>query len=197
MLHDAFRELFTLTKNLSTAMQKKLIVIGVCIALISILIAACGTSTAAVQTTPTPTPTPTQILIPTPSPTLVPTPKPTLPPTPTPKAIQPTPTPTPVPAAPAELELRPMGLSGHADCTKTSSGGYVCEVVVSSLASAQSDLHWFATTNLSGIGFSPSGSVLGPGQSVLVRISVPAGVCGPGLFFFHGPINTHSTSWVC
>lgn len=195
MLHDTFRELFTLTKNLSTAMQRKMLVIGLCMALISVLIAACGTSTATVQTAPTPTPT--QILIPTPSPTLAPTPKPRLPPTPTPKAVQPTPTPTPVSTSPAELELRPMGLSGHADCTKTSSGGYVCEVVVSSLASAQSDLHWYATTNLSGIGFSPSGSVLGPGQSVLVRISVPAGVCGPGLFFFHGPINTHSTSWVC
>ena len=191
MLHDTFRELFTLTKNLSTAMQRKMLVIGLCMALISVLIAACGTSTATVQTAPTPTPT--QILIPTPSPTLAPTPKPRLPPTPTPKAVQP----TPVSTSPAELELRPMGLSGHADCTKTSSGGYVCEVVVSSLASAQSDLHWYATTNLSGIGFSPSGSVLGPGQSVLVRISVPAGVCGPGLFFFHGPINTHSTSWVC
>ena len=196
MLHDTFRELFTLTKNLSTAMQRRMLAIGLCIALISILLAACGTSTASVQTTPTPTPT--QVLIPTPSPTLVPTPKPTLTPTPKPKIVPTsTPTPTPVPASPAELELRPMGLSGHADCTKTSSGGYVCAVVVSSLASAQSDLHWFATTNLSGIGFSPAGSVLGPGQNILVRISIPAGVCGPGLFFFHGPINTHSTSWVC
>ena len=50
MLHDTFRELFTLTKNLSTAMQRRMLAIGLCIALISILIAACGTSTAAVQT---------------------------------------------------------------------------------------------------------------------------------------------------
>src|SRR5450755_2646984 len=118
MLHDTFRELFTLTKNLSTAMQRRMLAIGLCIALISILLAACGTSSTAVQITPTPTPT--QVLIPTPSPTLVPTPKPTLTPTPKPKiAPTSTPTPTPVPASPAELELRPMGLSGPADCTKT------------------------------------------------------------------------------
>jgi len=36
-----------------------------------------------------------------------------------------------------------------------------------------------------------------PGQSVLVTITVLFNDCTPGLFFFRGPINTHTITWAC
>jgi hypothetical protein len=120
------------------------------------------------------------------------TPKPT--PTPT---VAPQPTQQPA-SAPAILDLRPLSMSivGHLDCQKK--GAFVCLARVLSSSNNQSDLHWFAFTNVPGnIGFSPASGVLAPGQSVLVTITVPFSACTQGLFFFRGPVNTHTITWGC
>jgi hypothetical protein len=94
--------------------------------------------------------------------------------------------------------LRPSSMSivGHLDCQKN--GAFVCFAQVLSRPDAQSNLHWFAFTNVpGGIVFRPSSGVLGAGQSVLVTITVPFTACTQGLFFFRGPINTHTITWAC
>jgi hypothetical protein len=69
---------------------------------------------------------------------------------------------------------------------------------VLSSSSNQSNLHWIAFTNVpGGVTFNPASGVLAPGQSVLVTITVPFNACTPGLFFFQGPINTHTITWAC
>jgi hypothetical protein len=161
-----------------------------CFVLASSVLVACGSSTSAPQqtsvrnvvttTVPSPTPTP----LPTPSPTSTPVP--------------PTPTPTPHSVAPALLDLQPasMSLVGHLDCRRT--GVYLCTARVLSRASNSSNLHWVAFTNIPGhITFSPAAGVLAPGHSVFVTISVPFTSCTHGLFFFQGPINTHTITWAC
>lgn len=162
-----------------------------CLVLFIIVLSACG-STVTGQTS-TVTPAPTLTPSPTASPTHVPTPTPT--PTPT-EALQPTqPSSTP---APAILDLQPLSMSivGHLDCQKN--GKFVCFARVLSRSSNQSDLHWTAFTNVPGnIGFSPVSGVLAAGQSVLVTITVPFNACTPGLFFFRGPVNTHTITWAC
>lgn len=137
-----------------------------------------------------------------PTPVSTPTVEPTQASTPTPTAIpQPVPTSPPAPPsspAPAILDLRPASMSivGHLDCNKN--GVYVCFARVLSGASNQSPLPWRAFTNvLGGIVFSPASGVLAPGQSVLVTISVPFNSCTQGLFFFQGPVNTHTITWAC
>src|SRR5579859_6735013 len=169
-----------------------------CFMIIPIVLASCGS--AAVGQAPTPVPT--KIVSPTAIPTLAPTPTATPPPTPTPKS-KPTATPVqptqpPVTAAQPILDLRPSSMSivGHLDCNKGQT--YICFARVLSRPDAQRPLNWFAFTNVPGhISFSPSGGSLGPGQSVLVTITVPFNDCTPGLFFFRGPINTHTITWAC
>ena len=203
MLHTTFSKLFAQSGQFRTGIRTRMMVTLLCVMFLSSLLAACGTATTAVK--PTPSPTATHILVPTPqpSPTQVPTPKPTPTHVPTPKPIPthapaPTPTPTPVQVAPAVLDLRPSSMSivGHLDCQKNAA--FVCFARVISGASNQSNLHWFAFTNVPGnILFSPSSGILPPGQSVLVTITVPFNACTPGLFFFRGPINTHTITWAC
>ncbi|HLJ35500.1 MAG TPA: hypothetical protein VKU38_17730 [Ktedonobacteraceae bacterium] len=173
--------------------------------LVASFLAACGSATAATgqakqagQVSPTPVvtlpPTPTAVptLVPTPKPTPRPTPKPTV--APPPQPTQPPPAP-----APAVLDLRPSSMSfvGHLDCSQ-SNGDYVCLARVLSEANAQSNLNWVAYTNVpGGVSFSPVRGSLAPGQSVLVTIFIPLHACTPGLFFFQGPINTHTITWAC
>lgn len=89
-----------------------------------------------------------------------------------------------------------MSIVGHFDCQRN--GAYICFARVLSDTSNQSDLHWFASTNVPGnISFSPASGVLAPGQSVLITITVPFTACTPGLFIFRGPINTHTITWAC
>lgn len=167
-----------------------------CFGLAASLLAACGSSPTA-QSSPapkvvaTPTPTPTATATPTPTPTATPMPTPT----PTPKPPAPTPAPQ---GAPAVLDLQPASMSfvGHLDCRRA--GTYLCTARVLSRASNQSNLHWVAFTNIPGnITFSPVAGVLAPGQSVFVTISIPFNDCTHGLFFFRGPINTHTITWAC
>ncbi len=182
--------------------QAKMMTTVLCIAFISSMLASCGTSATSATIQSRPTPTPTHIITPTPTSTPTPRPTPTHVPTPTPQptlpAQVPTPTPTPVSASPAVLDLRPASMSivGHLDCNRN--GVFVCFARVISGTSNQSNLHWVAFTNVPGhIVFSPSSGVLAPGQSVLVTISVPFNACTQGLFFFQGPINTHTITWAC
>ncbi len=189
--------------------RERTFIVVLCMIIISAFLAACGSPTTTAQSTspqqPTPTLTPTTV--PTPTPTLAPTPTPTPKPTPTPApqapAIVPTsppsvPTSPPLTGAPAILDLRPLSMSivGHLDCQRN--GAYICFARVLSRPNAQSNLHWFSFTNVPGnITFSPASGVLAPGQSVLVTITVPFNACTPGLFFFRGPINTHTITWAC
>ncbi len=167
-------------------------------------LAACSsTATGQTKKTVQVSPTPVVTLVPTPTsvPTRVPTPKPTPSPTPIPRpTVAPPPPPTQPPApAPAILDLRPSSMSfvGHLDCSQNN-GDYVCLARVISEANAQSNLNWFAYTNVpGGVSFSPQRGTLAPGQSVLVMVFVPLHACTPGLFFFQGPINTHTITWAC
>ena len=170
-------------------------IVVLCLALLIIVLASCG-SAAAGQTSIV-TPTPTLAPSPTAIPTHVLTPTPTLRPTPTPTEA-PQPTQPPSTSAPAILDLQPLSMSivGHLDCQKN--GKFVCFARVLSRSSNQSNLHWSAFTNVPGnIGFSPVSGVLAAGQSVLVTISVPFNACTAGLFFFRGPVNTHTITWAC
>ncbi len=184
---------FSLTHQ---ATRRNSIVVAFCMIVIMTALASCGSAAAGNITPLSSTPTPTLV----PSPTVIPThvPTPTLTPKPTPiptEAPQPTQQPA---AAPAILDLRPLSMSfvGHLDCQKN--GAFVCLARVLSSSNNQSDLHWFAFTNLPGnIGFSPASGVLAPDQSVLVTITVPFNDCTAGLFFFRGPVNTHTITWDC
>ena len=158
------------------------------------ILASCGSTTTGNVTAvkPVPTQTPTPAVVPTHVPTPTFTPKPT--PTPT-EVPQPTQQPT---SASAILDLQPLSMSivGHLDCQKK--GEFVCLARVLSRSTNQGDLHWSAFTNVPGnIGFSPVSGILAPGQSVLVTITVPFSACTPGLFFFRGPVNTHTITWAC
>jgi hypothetical protein len=154
------------------------------------MLASCGAAATAMKSTPTPTQT--HVIAPTPSPVFTPTHVPT--PQPTPVQVPP----TPVQGAPAILDLRPSSMSivGRLDCQKN--GAFVCFARVLSRSSNQSNLHWTAFTNVpGGVTFSPARGVVTPGQSMLVTITVPFTACTPGLFFFQGPVNTHTITWAC
>ncbi len=198
MRHFKFGRLVTGPSRSHSGPQTYTALVVFCLAiLVSLMLASCG-SVAATQTnliTPTPTPTSTPSPTPTPSPTLAPTPTPTPVPIPRPTLV---PQPTPPPVAPAILDVRPssMSLVGHLDCQRN--GAYVCFARVLSRADTQTNLKWFAYTNVPGnIVFSPVRGVLAPGQSTLITITVPFNDCTPGLFFFRGPINTHTITWAC
>ena len=178
--------------------------------LVSVVLASCGSAATGQAKAAAPTATSTSMSVPTTIPTQVPKPTPTPAPTPTaapqPIAAQSTVALQPVvsqappasAAGPAILDLRPLSMSivGHLDCNKN--GAFICFARVLSRTSNQSNLHWFAFTNVPGqITFSPSSGVLAPGQSVLVTITVPFNACTPGLFFFRGPTNTHTITWDC
>jgi hypothetical protein len=193
MRHLNFRGLIARFLKSHKVIQNTSVVTVLCLAILIIALAACGSTAAGQTTTITPAPTiaPSPTIIPTHVPTATPTPKPTPISTPTPQPTQPT-------SAPAILDLRPLSMSfvGHLDCQKN--GTFVCLARVLSRSSNQSNLHWSAFTNVPGnISFSPVSGVLAPGQSVLVTISVPTNACTAGLFFFRGPVNTHTITWAC
>ncbi|HLX56532.1 MAG TPA: hypothetical protein VKR83_05870 [Ktedonobacteraceae bacterium] len=198
MWHLRFRGLAARLLESHRSIQRKNVVAIFCLILFAGVLASCGSVTtgqaspATLAPTFAPSPAVTSSHTPVPTPTAtVPTPKPTSPP-----AIAPQPTQSP--PAPAILDLRPLSMSfvGHLDCQNN--GAYVCLARVLSGSSNQSDLHWTAFTNVPGhIVFSPASGVLAPGQSVLVSITIPLNACTPGLFFFRGPVNTHTITWAC
>ena len=194
MWHPNYRELLAHFSSSHQLTRRNSIVIVLCVVLLMTALASCGAAAAGKITTVTPVPTP--VSSPTAIPTHVSTPTFTPKPTPTP-TVAPQPTQQPA-SAPAILDLRPLSMSivGHLDCQKK--GAFVCLARVLSSSNNQSDLHWFAFTNVPGnIGFSPASGVLAPGQSVLVTITVPFSACTQGLFFFRGPVNTHTITWGC
>jgi hypothetical protein len=187
MPHLKFGGLITPFLRSRKSTYKKNVIVVLCLAIAVIALASCGSVATGQARQATPT------AIPTHAPTTTPTPRPSPKPTVAPQPTQPPPAP-----APAILDLRPLSMSivGHLDCTKN--GAFVCLARVLSRPDAQSNLHWVAFTNVPGhIAFSPSSGVLAPGQSVLVTITVPLTACTPGLFFFQGPVNTHTITWAC
>ena len=200
MWHLKFRE--PLARPFSSVEHSKRnnIVLVFCSLVIAVIaLASCGSAATGQTQHGTPTTVPTSAATPiTPIVTVTPTPAST--PHPTPVATQaPQPTATQPVSMPPILDLRPSSMSfvGHLDCT-SKNGTYTCLAKVTDRASATSDLHWTAFTNVPGhIDFSPSGGVLAPGQSVLVSIIVPVNDCTQGLFFFRGQVNTHTITWAC
>lgn len=182
--------------------SKNVVVLRLAIAACVLALAACGSAVTAqaghMTSIPTPVLSPTPIAKSAHSPSAKPTHLPVPTPTPKPTVV---PQPTTVPstmAPPPILDLRPASMSivGHLDCQKTSA--FVCFARVLSEPANQGDLHWVAFTNVPGhIVFSPASGVLSAGQSTLVTITVPFNACTPGLFFFRGPINTHTITWSC
>lgn len=191
MLHFRSRKDFAPSSSFRARPLLPFSVALLCLVFVSSILVACGSTTAQSTSTSGNASTPTSTPSPTPTPTFTPTPKPKPKPTPIP--------PTPAPqGAPAILDLQPASMSivGHLDCKSTTV--YVCQARVISRSSNQSNLHWSAFTNVPGnISFSPVSGVLAPGQSVIVTIFVPFKACTRGLFFFKGPINTHTITWAC
>lgn len=170
-------------------------VLIISLALVVGVLASCGSTTSGQTASKTPTPlavsSATAPPTPTPTPTSPPTPLPTATPVPTSPAQTPQ-------AAPAILDLQPASMSflGHRDCP--GNGVFVCQARVLSDPANQSELDWTAFTNISNkITFSPQSGALAPGQSVIVNITIPLNVCQSGLFFFQGPVNTHTITWAC
>ena len=209
MWHLSFRgPVARLSRSLRETLTHHVVTAFTLTILVSVVLASCGSAATGQAKSVAPTATSASASVPTTIPTQVPTPMPT--PTPTAAsqpiaaqatvALQPIVSqPPPAPAsAPAILDLRPLSMSivGHLDCNKN--GAFICFARVLSRTSNQSNLPWLAFTNVPGqITFSPSSGVLAPGQSVLVTITVPFNACTPGLFFFRGPINTHTITWAC
>lgn len=195
MFYHSFGErVARLLRSYRGARKNNVIVVLASVIVLSVL-ASCGSALTGQASSVTPKPTATAAStatsIPTVAPTVTPTPLPTSVPTAAPQPNSPAP-------APAILDLRPLSMSivGHLDCQRN--GAFICLARVVSRPSAQNNLHWFAFTNVPGhIVFRPSSGVLAPGQSVLVTIIVPFNACTPGLFFFRGPINTHTITWAC
>jgi hypothetical protein len=191
MWHLNFRGQIARFSQAHKVTQNNNVVVVLCLAILIIALASCGSTSAGQTSTVPPASTlaPSQTAIPTHVPTPTPTPKST----PAPQPTQP-----PSTSAPAILDLQPLSMSivGHLDCQKN--GKFICFARVLSPSSNQSNLHWSAFTNVPGnIGFSPTSSVLTPGQSVLITITVPFNACTTGLFFFRGPVNTHTITWAC
>ncbi len=170
--------------------------------LISALLVACGGSTTAQSARPKPTATATATPTPSPTPTIAPTPTPvpTQPPAPTQPPPPPPPGPPPVSNS-AILDLTPASMSfvGHLDCQNTGAA-YVCHARVFSRASNPGSLQWTSFVNFANnVTFSPGSGIVAPGHSVDVFISIPIHDCGVrnALFFFKGPMNTHTITWAC
>ncbi|HJT57268.1 MAG TPA: hypothetical protein VJ761_12285 [Ktedonobacteraceae bacterium] len=197
MSHLNYGKLYNHVAHSQPGTFMKNVMVVFCLALLVSVLASCGATATGQTSQPTPIPTPTLAPSPTVAPTHVVSPTPTPRPTPKP-TVAPQPTQPPVAPQPPVLDLRPLSMSfvGHLDCNHN--GAYVCLARVISESNAQSNLHWSAFTNVPGhIVFSPSSGVLTPGQGVLVAITIPLNACTPGLFFFRGPINTHTITWAC
>ena len=194
MWHLNCRRLFEHLPSSHQVTRRNSIVILPCVVMLMIALASCGSAAAGQTSTVTPVPTIAS------SPTVIPThaATPTFTPTQTPTPTEaPQPTQQPISTS-AILDLQPLSMSivGHLDCQKK--GVFVCLARVLSRSTNQGDLQWSAFTNVPGnIGFSPVGGILAPGKSVLVTITVPFSACTPGLFFFRGPVNTHTITWAC
>ncbi len=196
MFHPGFRGPVARTLQSHKGFRKNSIVAVLCMTIALIILASCGT-TGQVHPASTPAPTHVPAIAPSPSPVLSPTPSPTPKPTPKP-AVTAQPATQPPAPVPAILDVRPQSMSfvGHLDCKR--SGTYMCLALVLSRSNASSNLHWTTFTNVPGhIVFSPASGTLAPGQSTLITISVPFNACTPGLFFFQGPVNTHTITWAC
>jgi hypothetical protein len=110
--------------------------------------------------------------------------------------------PTPSPTIPPPLlSDSPNGFSvpGDPNCTYKVVAGWTCTATLSSLASAQSNLNWSASSSgVSGVTFSPPKGTLLPGQSTPVAISIPNITCpASAAFTFIGPANQVLMPWSC
>ncbi|HEX6482658.1 MAG TPA: hypothetical protein VF043_27765 [Ktedonobacteraceae bacterium] len=77
-------------------------------------------------------------------------------------------------------------------------GGWICNEAVSEAGSAQGDLNWSASSDLSGVVFIPSKKgPLAPGGSTTVSINIPANDCMNGTFTFSGGAQPVNVSWSC
>lgn len=200
MLHLASRgHIASILQSHNKGTRRYTIVAAFCMIFALAILSSCGAAAGQATTTPTPIQTPA----PTIAPTVVPSTSPSSAHSPTPSStpkpvVTPQPTTPPPVQVPPILDVRPQSMSivGHLDCTK--SGTYVCQALVLSRSNATSNLRWIAYTNVPGhVVFSPASGTLAPGQSTLITIFVPFNDCTQGLFYFQGPVNTHTITWAC
>src|SRR5256885_8617374 len=78
-----------------------------------------------------------------------------------------------------------------------SDGGWNCTTKLALAPGSTAALDWSASSELSGVIFTPSSGTLSPGQPEQVSIFVPSSDCKNGTFSFTGPANTASVNWGC
>ena len=99
-------------------------------------------------------------------------------------------------AAPTLTVSYPNGAT-QAQCTQNSDGSYTCVNIVALAPGSQGDLNWSASTNMSGVTFSPSSGTLSPNTTLSVTETIPASICS-GSFTYSGQnANVVSVPWSC
>lgn len=99
-------------------------------------------------------------------------------------------------AAPTLTVSYPNGAT-QAQCTQNSDGSYACVNIVALAPGSQGKLNWSASTNVSGVTFSPSSGTLSPGSSLPVTAMVPANTCSGSFTFTGQNANVVSIPWSC
>jgi len=97
------------------------------------------------------------------------------------------------------LSVKPTSIfANHQQCIPSTAGFYTCSVVLIN-TSTNLSLNWSATSSgLKGIVFYPGSGTLPPGQTILVKITVPYSNCPTkGILIFTGPGNTVNVTLYC
>ncbi len=85
-------------------------------------------------------------------------------------------------------------------CPANPNGGWTCTMTLSLASGSQGQLVWsaYASSNLPGVGFSPSNGTLVVGQPVTETVTIPSTDCTNGSFNFAGNGgNTSTVTWTC
>lgn len=85
-------------------------------------------------------------------------------------------------------------------CPANPNGGWTCTMALSLASGSQGQLVWSvsASSNLPGVGFSPSNGTLVVGQPVTETVTIPSTDCTNGSFNFAGNGgNTATVTWTC
>jgi len=94
-----------------------------------------------------------------------------------------------------------FSVPGDPNCSYNQAVGWTCTVVLSSYASAQTNLNWSASsTGVAGVTFTPSSDTLSPGKTEQVSINIPNVACSTltsADLAFTGPGNRVDVLWNC
>ncbi|MFL5667189.1 MAG: BACON domain-containing protein [Ktedonobacteraceae bacterium] len=98
--------------------------------------------------------------------------------------------------APPTLTSSSSSFSANTDCS-VGDGGWNCTTKLALAPGSTGTLDWSASSELSGVIFTPSSGTLSMNQSAQVNIFVPNADCQNGTFSFTGAANTANVSWGC